>query len=286
MNILVPDYYNNFKCIAERCRHNCCIGWEIDIDEDTLSLYENISGSLGKRLKDNIAHDECPHFILQEHDRCPFLNDKGLCDIITELGDGALCDICADHPRYRNYFADRLEMGLGLSCEEAARIILSKKDKTVLVDIDSGEPMDVYPERQKIIDLLQDRSIPFSDRLLKLYPKSDKNYYELYSSLERLDNEWDKYLELLKTRTYNTLPEWDTLFEQLAVCFVLRHTSEDLQNGVLFSTHAVYIIRKICAAIKQKNGVLSFSDILNVCRMYSSEIEYSDENVEIISENL
>ena len=149
MNILIPDYYNGFKCIADRCLHNCCIGWEIDIDEDTLCLYGDISGEFGKRLKGNISDDEYPHFILREHGRCPFLNEKGLCDIITERGDGALCDICADHPRYRNYFDDRLEMGLGLCCEEAARIILSNKNKVRLVNIDTAEPAAVFPERQK-----------------------------------------------------------------------------------------------------------------------------------------
>lgn len=31
MNLYVPDYYPAFRCIAERCRHTCCAGWEIDI---------------------------------------------------------------------------------------------------------------------------------------------------------------------------------------------------------------------------------------------------------------
>ena len=29
-----PDFYGKFKCTAEKCRHSCCIGWEIDIDDD------------------------------------------------------------------------------------------------------------------------------------------------------------------------------------------------------------------------------------------------------------
>ena len=33
MKVVVPNYYNQFKCIAEKCHHNCCIGWEIDIDD-------------------------------------------------------------------------------------------------------------------------------------------------------------------------------------------------------------------------------------------------------------
>ena len=279
MNILIPDYYNGFKCVADRCLHNCCIGWEIDIDEDTLCLYGDIGGEFGKRLKDNISDDEYPHFILREHGRCPFLNEKGLCDIIAELGDGALCDICADHPRYRNYFDDRLEMGLGLSCEEAARIILSNENKVKLVDIDTGVPVAVFPERQRLLDILQDRSLPLKDRLKELCTLPDKDYFAFFSSLERLSGEWDGYLELLKSKTAD-ISEFDTVFEQLAVYFLLRHSAESLLIGSFVSALSVYIIQKISAALKYKNGTLTLDEIIEISRMYSSEIEYSDENTE------
>lgn len=282
MKLYVPNYYNDFRCIADKCRHSCCIGWEIDIDEDTRELYRNIGGDFGKRLADSISEDDCPHFILKEDERCPFLNESGLCDIITELGEDALCDICADHPRYRNYFDDRIEMGLGLCCEEAARLILSKEDKTVLVDTENGKPADLFPERQRILGILQDRTLPFSVRLLELCPNTCKDCSELYYSLERLDSEWDKYIFLLKADADDTLAEWDTVFEQLAVYFILRHTAENFEDGVSFSAHAVYIIRKMCAVLKEQKGIITFSEILSICRMYSSEIEYSDENIEKI----
>ena len=32
-----PDFYRDFHCIADRCSDSCCIGWEIDIDPDTLA---------------------------------------------------------------------------------------------------------------------------------------------------------------------------------------------------------------------------------------------------------
>ena len=43
MIAITPDYYNKFKCIANRCRHSCCIGWEIDIDDSTLQKYNNFT---------------------------------------------------------------------------------------------------------------------------------------------------------------------------------------------------------------------------------------------------
>lgn len=281
MQILVPDYYCEFKCIADKCAHNCCIGWEIDIDEDTLSLYDGIGGEMGERLEKAIDRTDIPHFILN-NERCPFLNSCGLCDIITELGDGALCDICADHPRYRNYFDDHLEMGLGLCCEEAARLILSKASKTYLCDIDSGEKALLDSQRQKILDILQNREKPFAERLSSLYKFEDSDYSPLFYSLERLDKEWEDYIALLRGKRDADLQEFDTAFEQLAVYFVLRHTAENFEKGLLFSLFSVCIVRKICSALKNEKGTLGFAELSEICRMYSSEIEYSDENTDKI----
>ena len=33
---VVPDFYPEFACIASRCGHSCCVGWEVDVDEDSL----------------------------------------------------------------------------------------------------------------------------------------------------------------------------------------------------------------------------------------------------------
>ena len=73
MKIITPNYYVNFKCIADRCNHNCCIGWEIDIDCKTAAYYAQLKGAIGEKLRANIDRKETPHFILGAEDRCPFL---------------------------------------------------------------------------------------------------------------------------------------------------------------------------------------------------------------------
>ena len=40
MDIFAPSYYKKFKCIADKCHHNCCIGWEIDIDDEALGTID------------------------------------------------------------------------------------------------------------------------------------------------------------------------------------------------------------------------------------------------------
>ena len=52
MKLIAPDYYTSFRCIADKCKHNCCKGgWIISIDEDTLEYYRTVTGPLGDRLK-------------------------------------------------------------------------------------------------------------------------------------------------------------------------------------------------------------------------------------------
>ena len=41
-----PDFYDEFRCLADSCRHSCCVGWEIDVDAESLAYYKNIDGEL------------------------------------------------------------------------------------------------------------------------------------------------------------------------------------------------------------------------------------------------
>ena len=177
MKLIVPDYYPRFRCIAGACKHSCCIGWEIDIDNETLEKYRTVDGELGKRLQANIDWTcDTPHYILGENDRCPFLNSQNLCDLIIKLGEDALCNICDDHPRFRNEFSDRTEMGLGLSCEAAAKLILTAKHPVQFVIMeDDGEDTEadvdeayLYSMRRNAIAIAQDRSFSVAERMENL----------------------------------------------------------------------------------------------------------------------
>ena len=44
---IYPDFYDAFRCTADRCRHTCCRGWEIDIDAETAARYRALPGVLG-----------------------------------------------------------------------------------------------------------------------------------------------------------------------------------------------------------------------------------------------
>ena len=137
MILRVPSYYKTFQCIADKCEHSCCIGWEIDIDEDSYDYYMGIDGALGERLKEQTVTEDGEHsFVLQKNGWCPFLDQNKLCDIYSELGEEALCEVCTEYPRFVVEYGDVREKSLSVSCEEVGRIIFSDEDKMHYEDIE------------------------------------------------------------------------------------------------------------------------------------------------------
>ena len=129
MLLRIPDFYDSFHCIGGECPDNCCIGWELDIDDDTYEYYRSVKGPFGERLRASMSGAEkssengSVSFRLQVDGRCPFLNAENLCDICLELGPDALCRICTDYPRYSFEWGDAIEKSLTLSCPEAGRLL-------------------------------------------------------------------------------------------------------------------------------------------------------------------
>lgn len=283
MKVIYPNYYSKFKCVADKCKHSCCVGWEIDIDSETMKMYNSLEGKFAEKIRANID-GEVPHFILKEGDRCPFLNTSGLCDIICNLGEDALCDICSLHPRFSNFYEDFTETGLGLCCEEAVRIVLTQKEKFSLCLPDSVKDDAFFTERQSVFDILQNRKISFLDRINCLCEKYNYKFsflnnelYDFYMSLERLETCWEDELCKIKNANSTDIFERDDLqifFEQLACYFVFRH----FEKGVGFVILSCYVIGCICSQCE------SVEKMLDVVRMYSSEIEYSEENTLKVSD--
>ena len=248
---LTPNYYDKFRCIADKCKHNCCIGWEIDIDDETMQYYNSLESTLGDRIRCSVEGEE-PHFVLCEGDRCPFLNEHNLCDIISELGEDGLCDICHLHPRFRNFYSNFCETGLGLCCEEAARLILSEKEKFYVkmpeeIEL-SDEETEFFQIRKEILFVLQDRSKSVLERfsILSQMFELECDYSlcdlcDVYLDLERLDDSWTNELLGLKEFSFDKSIFTDDYFavylENIAVYFVFRH----LANAMEFGDYANYV---------------------------------------------
>lgn len=132
-----PQYYDAFRCIADRCPDTCCQRWQIGIDEDSLYRYWKVDGAFGNRLKNSINWESGT--FCQYDGRCEFLNEKNLCDIYENLGQEYLCDTCRQYPRHVEEFEGVREYSLSLSCPEAARQMLLEREPMHLVEWETPE---------------------------------------------------------------------------------------------------------------------------------------------------
>ena len=292
MKLYAPKYYKSFKCIADRCEHSCCIGWEIDVDSKALARYEGLGGGYGDDVKNSISYDGYPHFKLCADDRCPHLDDRGLCKIILELGDGYLCDICREHPRFYNY-TDVAEVGLGMSCPEAARIILSSPDYMSVEEVgevstDGDVEFNGRSIRDKVYTTLSDSSLGYIDRLAKIYGDhdivlgDDETWLKKLSDLEYLDEGhrslFMNYSSLLRPVGV------DQYLERFLAYLIYRHCTEafDVEDFASRLSFCLFCER-LAASLIVSEGASSLCEVARLTSIISEELEYSEENTEALT---
>lgn len=292
---VVPNYYDRFRCIGGDCRHNCCIGWEIGIDEDALARYRAWDGVWGERVARAVSNEGGAHFVTDDAGRCPFLNTCDLCDIQATFGESYLCTICREHPRFHNELPDRVESGLGLCCEEAARLILSQSEPMTLRGSDAAEDA-VIAWRDEVLSLLQNRCQTIEERIdgvlryceAAMPPVPLTEWAQAFLSLERLDEQWTQVLRQLRDGTVcAAIPP--SAYEQLLVYFVYRHAANAVDRRsfatrVCFAVLGYRLIGALTAAVAEAGE--EFDAFCDLARAFSAEIEYSDENFDIVLELL
>ena len=294
MKEYVPSYYPAFSCIAGDCRHSCCIGWEIDIDAETAARYRTFSGEIGARMRETIDFTaDPPRFLLQgAEERCPFLNARGLCDMILTCGEDALCQICRDHPRYRNFYSDRVEIGLGLCCEAAASLVLGWESPVTMVSLsDDGEDstpteeeQDYFALRDRLLSILQNRNQPLDARITELLSDVGgvrydemRGWAEFLSDLEILDPAWTEALAKIGEER-ESMP--GVSGEQFLAYLLMRHLPKllDGEDTAVLVSFAVLGYDLLCA-LYASSAEQEFASLCALVRLFSSEIEYSEENL-------
>ena len=197
MKLRKPSYYDRFHCIGSACSDTCCANWEIEVDEESDGRYAALTGVIGERMKHNLVIEENEaYFAMNETRRCPFLNRENLCDLILECGEEILCDICREHPRHYEWFGDYTEVGLGLCCEEAERLLLTQEEPlTFQVEESEGETEAEIEDqtedqssyinlflkaRETAYSIVQNREMKVEDRLILLLQYGE----ELQESLD------------------------------------------------------------------------------------------------------
>lgn len=256
----IPDYYKEFHCIADRCEDTCCAGWQIVIDEVSLEKYKWMTGDYRKAVWKNINW-LTGTFKQDKEKRCAFLNEDNLCDLCLNKGEKSFCKTCKTYPRHIEEFEGVREISLSVSCPEAARILLNKKDKVTYLTYERAgeeeyEDFDPFffslleDARSKMLNILQDRSLPIGTRVILVLGMAHDmqgrvNRQELFDCFDVIDKyitpkaiayAKNYYLEHAKADSKYTLTR--ELYDKLYELELLRKDWDDLlleSDALLFA---------------------------------------------------
>ncbi len=310
MKLTKPSYFDTFRCIASDCPDSCCKEWDVQVDDEKAALYRSLPGDLGNRLRE-VLRDEDGETVMTIIDgRCPMWRTDGLCRIQAELGEDALCRTCREFPRLTHDYGNFVEMGLELSCPEAARIILSAENIDYITEEYPGgeapeydeEAMDVLLRtRETVRQILSDSGRPVNEvltlALMYAYQAqaeldgADESVFDPDAALaeahrfakandgtQMLDFFMD--LEILTDAWMQRLKNpcrspWTAEHLRLARYFADRYWLQAVSDYDLVSRAKLMVIS--CLVIRQLGG-----DLAATAQLYSKEIENSIENVESI----
>lgn len=251
MKCTYPKYYKDFKCTAESCSDNCCIGWEIDIDEKSQEGFED------EQLLEALI--EARTFMIA----------------LLQNRDYSV--------RMRLAAALRFAYNLQIALEDC----FDEGDAEQLI-----ETMAIYRENP---DVFFGKS---QQKNLDVGTLSE--LLEYFLSLEVLDENWPKGLELISseiaevaasvpefTRAY---PPHSLEYEHLAVYFVYRYMLEAVYNcDVLYCTKLMVVAIILFALLDttswRKNGDFLLEEQILIVKAFSKEIEYNTENLDKFRED-
>lgn len=244
------------------------------------------------------------------------LRSDGLCEIALKFGEDSLGYICKMHPRYINEYSNREEYGVGLACEEAARLIMTDENPN-LYDLkeDVVSETDELAEelialRKKIIDFVLKNGalgeriagvLRYTEKISPLvangeYDKAKKveikrkpiknersvsnikEMLEIFKSLEILDEKWLKMLDNIKLECEAQIVDFDGELKRIFCYFLYRYFVLYSLDGDMLG--AVKLAAVSVILLRGLFSGKSQSERIDIAHIYSKEIEYDDENLD------
>ena len=311
MKVFMPQYYKAFRCIASACPDSCCKEWSVDVDPQAAAYYRSLEGALGDHLRQVLQDTEDGAVMTITDGRCPMWRQDGLCRIQAELGHEALCKTCQEFPRLRHDYGDFVELGLALSCPEAARMILNAESGLFLQEeisqvgereYDADLMVTLRRSRQVVLNFLGDDSysLPQALAILLLYAHDVQNEIDggaeaFFDPAGCLDDamgyaqkgdgqaliDFFRGLEILTEQWANRLEDapgvadWNGNYRALVRYFVERYWLQAVADYDLVCR--VKFIVAACVLICRLGG-----DLAATAQLFSKEIENDPDNLDAI----
>lgn len=307
---IYPTFYHTFQCKAHNCQYTCCQKWDVPIDDDTANFYNTLTTPLGEKLRHTMTADENGYSFVFPEDkpRCPLLTPNGLCQIILELGEDALSDVCRNHPRFYKYIEDLELCGVGLSCEAAVEGLLAHPNDNILFTIeeDNNKFNDIIlitdNNERNTIDLITLHDIfhllllDIDDKILTYLAsttiaKWSRPDYEklinIYAKTEAVDTNWLQETAKVHQYIYTNA----TLTNDVITYINDHNTSLNcIYQYIIYrqlDMLADYSLSAIIQYAMEATHFITLSSIVTgnlaeSIRRWSEQIEYNEETIELL----
>lgn len=315
MELIYPEYYEKFHCIAGDCPDSCCQEWDVEVDEQSAARYRALDGRLGEILRENLYEEDGRTYLGFPDGHCPVQREDGLCALQAEFGEQALCQVCRKFPRLTQDYGSFVELGLEMSCPEAARIILTEgSNRLIHKEVPGGEPGDYDAQAMEVLrrtkpqmlELLADPryTVPQRLALMLLYG------YQVQSELDGGDAmafDPDKDLETIRNLTAegdpmavvaffgeleiltdrwreqmahpNEKPLWFEGLTRFASYGIYRYYEQAVSDYDLVGRVKMVLAGCVLTAFLVQDDL---EDQIRTLQLYSKEIENDAENIDAI----
>ena len=207
-----PDYYNNFKCIADKCSITCCQEWKIAVDDATNRKWKKLSADKVSGKSDNLSSYTCHKddslvIKLDEKHRCPFLSKDKLCHLVMTYSDEVLSETCALFPREIHRFSTHEERTLMPCCPAVIDLWCEKPVTFPVISETLNNLSTAFLIRDNLIKLISDQGLSVEQALLD----------GLYILLELYKNQPITNAHIQEYFSRHTLNELNTAMEDIHI---------------------------------------------------------------------
>ena len=211
--------------------------------------------------------------------------------MILQLGEDSLCEICREHPRFYHETARGMEVGIGMSCEEACRVILGGDYRSFVLLGDTPAmqediPFDIHPLRERAYEILSS-PCSYAKRIhalaaafdITLAP--DAQVRAALASLEYLDC---AHKELFACYASDSVmpAACEREAERVLAYLIFRHCSPSWdETEFRIALRFCMTCERLLASAAQTTDA---STLCSLARIFSEEIEYSEDNTQTLME--
>lgn len=151
-NHVTPKFLKQFQCIGSECENTCCQDWSIIVSNKARQEIERHMSTCGQINVSNHFEQKNDGYVikLDANKRCPFLDNKSLCQIQASNGGDVLPSVCKEFPRKNIKLGSDILLSASVACPEIARNVLLDMSAFDFEEKGSHEAVSIYYESKHV----------------------------------------------------------------------------------------------------------------------------------------